>query len=253
MSGMPGLHRGSDSTLNSTFISQSPYHYTLALVSTTAILFNDSEEQRYVDRIRANAYREAMEADVAMINRKWIATKLHRRERWNLSAVKVVVVVLLGAILIPAWADEEPKPSKQNLDAASKPISSKSATQQHSFGVTAFLGAGGPAVGSGAYYPGYGTGIGSGFGGYPGYNRGYYPSAVGAYPAIGGYQNIGGYPGIGGYQNIGGYPGLGGYSGLSNGGYYPGLGGGMGLPFNFYSSGKKGAEAKKPVEEIQKA
>nr|CAD7431396.1 unnamed protein product [Timema monikensis] len=171
----------------------------------------------------------------------------------NLSAVKVVVVVLLGTILIPAWADEEPKPSKQNLDAASKPISSKSATQHHSFGVTAFLGAGGPAVGAGAYYPGYGSGIGSGFGGYPGYNRGYYPSAVGAYPAIGGYQNIGGYPGIGGYQNIGGYPGLGGYSGLSNGGYYPGLGGGMGLPLNFYSAGKKGAEPKKPVEEVQKA
>nr|CAD7589880.1 unnamed protein product [Timema genevievae] len=176
----------------------------------------------------------------------------------NFSAVKVVVVVvLLGAILIPAWADEGPKPSKQILDVSSKPISSKSEIQQHSFGVTAFVGAGGPAVGAGAYYPGYGAGIGSGFGGYPGYNRGYYPSAIGAYPGIGGYQSIGGYPSVGGYPGIGGYPDLGGYSGLSNGGYYSGLGGGMGLPFNFYSAGKdagkKGVEQKKPVEEVQKA
>jgi hypothetical protein len=33
----------------------------------------DSEEQRVIDRIRANAYREVMEEGAAFINRKWIA------------------------------------------------------------------------------------------------------------------------------------------------------------------------------------
>lgn len=45
-------------------------------------LVGDSEEQRVVDRIRANAYREAMEAGATFINRKWIANKLHRSARW---------------------------------------------------------------------------------------------------------------------------------------------------------------------------
>lgn len=42
----------------------------------------DDEEQRVIDRIRANAYREAMEEGAMFINRKWIAQKLHRTERW---------------------------------------------------------------------------------------------------------------------------------------------------------------------------
>lgn len=40
------------------------------------------EEQRVIDGIRANAYREAMEEGATFINRKWIAQKLHRTERW---------------------------------------------------------------------------------------------------------------------------------------------------------------------------
>ena len=47
-----------------------------------ANLLYDSEQQRVVDRIRANAFREAMEGGAAFINRKWIANKLHRSERW---------------------------------------------------------------------------------------------------------------------------------------------------------------------------
>jgi transposase len=35
-----------------------------------------------IDRIRANAYREVMEEGAAFINRKWIAQKLHRTDRW---------------------------------------------------------------------------------------------------------------------------------------------------------------------------
>jgi hypothetical protein len=35
-----------------------------------------------IDRIRANAYRQAMEEGATFINRKWIAQKLHRSERW---------------------------------------------------------------------------------------------------------------------------------------------------------------------------
>jgi len=42
----------------------------------------DDEEQRVLDRIRASAYREAMEEDATFINRKWIAQKLDRSERW---------------------------------------------------------------------------------------------------------------------------------------------------------------------------
>lgn len=42
----------------------------------------DDEEQRVIDRIRANAYREAMEEGATFINRKWIAEKLHRTDRW---------------------------------------------------------------------------------------------------------------------------------------------------------------------------
>ncbi|CAF1392437.1 unnamed protein product [Didymodactylos carnosus] len=43
---------------------------------------NDDEEQRVINRIRANVYREAMEKGAAFINRKWIAQKLHHTERW---------------------------------------------------------------------------------------------------------------------------------------------------------------------------
>lgn len=44
--------------------------------------YGDSEEIRIVDRIRANAFREAMEAGASFINRKWIAQKIGRSERW---------------------------------------------------------------------------------------------------------------------------------------------------------------------------
>jgi transposase len=37
---------------------------------------------RVIDHIRANAYQEAMEEGATFINRKWIARKLHRSERW---------------------------------------------------------------------------------------------------------------------------------------------------------------------------
>lgn len=47
-----------------------------------ANLVNDSEKVRYIDRIRANAYRESMEKVSAFINCKWIASKLERSERW---------------------------------------------------------------------------------------------------------------------------------------------------------------------------
>ena len=47
-----------------------------------ARFIGDNEEQRVVDRIRANAYRDAMEDGATFINRKWIARKLHRSERW---------------------------------------------------------------------------------------------------------------------------------------------------------------------------
>ncbi len=45
-------------------------------------VIGDDEEQRVIDRIRANACREAMEEGATFINRKWIAQKLHRSERW---------------------------------------------------------------------------------------------------------------------------------------------------------------------------
>ena len=45
-------------------------------------LIGDNEEQRVIDRIRANADRETMEEGATFINRKWIAQKLHRSERW---------------------------------------------------------------------------------------------------------------------------------------------------------------------------
>lgn len=44
--------------------------------------YGDSEDQRVIDRIRANAYREAMEAGAEFINRKWIGNKLARSLRW---------------------------------------------------------------------------------------------------------------------------------------------------------------------------
>ena len=47
-----------------------------------ARVVGDDEEQHVIDRIRANAYREAMEEGATFINRKWIAQKLHRTERW---------------------------------------------------------------------------------------------------------------------------------------------------------------------------
>lgn len=47
-----------------------------------ASVIGDSEKQRAIDRIRANAYREVMEEGATFINRKWIAYRLHRSDRW---------------------------------------------------------------------------------------------------------------------------------------------------------------------------
>jgi hypothetical protein len=57
------------------------YDFTQSLLNDMAGTVGDSEEQRGIDRIRANAYREAMEEGTTFINRKWIAEKLHRSER----------------------------------------------------------------------------------------------------------------------------------------------------------------------------
>ena len=42
----------------------------------------DTEEARIIDRVKAVAFREAMEAGANFINREWIAKKLHRSPRW---------------------------------------------------------------------------------------------------------------------------------------------------------------------------
>jgi hypothetical protein len=42
----------------------------------------DSDQARIIERIKAIAFREAMEAGATFITRKWIATKLKRSERW---------------------------------------------------------------------------------------------------------------------------------------------------------------------------
>lgn len=47
-----------------------------------ANLIGDTDSQRFIDRIKANAWREAMENGASFINRKWISKKLHRSERW---------------------------------------------------------------------------------------------------------------------------------------------------------------------------
>ena len=46
-----------------------------------ASLLGDSEINRYTDRIRAVTFKEARDAGVAFITRKWIAQKLKRSER----------------------------------------------------------------------------------------------------------------------------------------------------------------------------
>ena len=45
------------------------------------VVGND-EEQRVIDCIRVNTYREVMGEGATFINRKWIAQKLRRTERW---------------------------------------------------------------------------------------------------------------------------------------------------------------------------
>ncbi|CAF0818695.1 unnamed protein product, partial [Didymodactylos carnosus] len=54
--------------------------FTYLSSNKMAGVVGDDEEQRVIDRIRANAYREAMEEGATFINRKWIAQKLHRTE-----------------------------------------------------------------------------------------------------------------------------------------------------------------------------
>jgi hypothetical protein len=43
---------------------------------------NDSDKQRFIDRIKCIAFREAKEAGAQFITRKWIANKLRRIEKW---------------------------------------------------------------------------------------------------------------------------------------------------------------------------
>ena len=42
----------------------------------------DNEKQRTIDRIKCIAFREARDAGATFINKKWIAQKLGRSERW---------------------------------------------------------------------------------------------------------------------------------------------------------------------------
>ena len=62
------------------------YHFVDLLLFGFAVnmagKFGDSDENRLMDRIKAVAFREAMEAGASFINRELIATKLQRPTRW---------------------------------------------------------------------------------------------------------------------------------------------------------------------------
>ncbi len=45
-----------------------------------ANLINDTDEQRFIDRIKCIAFREAKESGAEFITKKWIANKLKRSE-----------------------------------------------------------------------------------------------------------------------------------------------------------------------------
>jgi hypothetical protein len=47
-----------------------------------ANLINDTDEQRFIDRIKCIAFREAKESGAEFITKKWIANKLKRSESW---------------------------------------------------------------------------------------------------------------------------------------------------------------------------
>jgi len=47
-----------------------------------ANLIGDTEENRYLDRIKAVVWKEAMGCGAVFITRKWISQKLHRSESW---------------------------------------------------------------------------------------------------------------------------------------------------------------------------
>jgi len=47
-----------------------------------ANLIGDTDEGRYLDRIKAVAWKEAMDCGAISTSRKWVAQKLHRGERW---------------------------------------------------------------------------------------------------------------------------------------------------------------------------
>ena len=47
-----------------------------------ARLINDTEENRYVDRIKAIAWREAKDAGASFITKTWIAARLHCSVSW---------------------------------------------------------------------------------------------------------------------------------------------------------------------------
>ena len=52
-----------------------------------ATVLHDTEEQRFVDRIRCLTYREIRDEMIprtrdSFINRQWISEKLHRSEDW---------------------------------------------------------------------------------------------------------------------------------------------------------------------------
>jgi len=61
-----------------------------------ATLLYDTEEQRFVDRIRCITYREIRDEMIAItgdsfITRQWISEKLHRRDRYNCDVLKTNV------------------------------------------------------------------------------------------------------------------------------------------------------------------
>ncbi|CAF1484082.1 unnamed protein product, partial [Didymodactylos carnosus] len=80
--------------------------FTYLSSNKMAGVVGDDEEQRVIDRIRANAYREAMEEGATFINRKWIAQKLHRTEsdeRYQDVCAKpncIEVVICFTAVLV---------------------------------------------------------------------------------------------------------------------------------------------------------
>ena len=45
-------------------------------------LCRDNEKERFIDRIKAAAWKEARDCGAGFITRKWVANRLNRTERW---------------------------------------------------------------------------------------------------------------------------------------------------------------------------